>query len=37
MAASDYTGAQFDGLARGAGFQRTEIMPLTGPASAAIA
>ncbi|MFO0737194.1 MAG: methyltransferase [Labilithrix sp.] len=33
----DYTGAQFDGWARGAGFQRTEIMPLTGPASAAIA
>jgi SAM-dependent methyltransferase len=33
----DYTGAQFDGWARGAGFQRTEVMPLTGPTSAAIA
>jgi len=33
----DYTGAQFDGWARSAGFTRTEIMPLTGPTSAAIA
>ena len=35
--ASDYTGAQFDGWARHAGFQRTEIIPLAGPSSAAIA
>jgi precorrin-6B methylase 2 len=33
----DYTGAQFDGWARAAGFSRTEIRPLVGPASAAIA
>ena len=33
----DYTGAQFDGWSRGAGFLRTEVMPLAGPASAAIA
>ncbi len=33
----DYTGAQFHGWARAAGFQRTEVMPLTGPTSAAIA
>ena len=33
----DYTGAQFDGWAREAGFERTEIMPLAGPMSAAIA
>jgi hypothetical protein len=33
----DYTGAQFDGWCRGAGFSSTEIVPLTGPTSAAIA
>ena len=33
----DYTGAQFDGWCRRAGFARTEILPLTGPTSAAIA
>lgn len=33
----DYTGAQFDGWARAAGFARTEIIPLVGPTSAAIA
>jgi precorrin-6B methylase 2 len=33
----DYTGAQFDTWARKAGFARTEIRPLAGPASAAIA
>jgi predicted O-methyltransferase YrrM len=33
----DYTGAQFDMWAREAGFTRTEIVPLAGPSSAAIA
>jgi precorrin-6B methylase 2 len=33
----DYTGCQFDGWARAAGFARTEIRPLAGPTSAAIA
>jgi SAM-dependent methyltransferase len=33
----DYTGAQFDGWCRDAGFARTEVVPLTGPMSAAIA
>jgi len=33
----DYTGAQFTGWAKAAGFTRTELMPLTGPSSAAIA
>ncbi len=33
----DYTGAQFDGWCRDAGFARTEVVPLTGPTSAAIA
>jgi predicted O-methyltransferase YrrM len=33
----DYTGAQYDGWCRAAGFSRTEVMPLTGPTSAAIA
>lgn len=33
----DYTGAQYDAWCRQAGFTRTEIMPLTGPTSAAIA
>jgi hypothetical protein len=33
----DYTFAQFDGWCRAAGFRSTEIMPLNGPASAAMA
>lgn len=33
----DYTGAQFDGWAKSAGFVRTEVVPLAGPTSAAIA
>jgi precorrin-6B methylase 2 len=33
----DYTGAQFDGWARSAGFARTEVVPLAGPTSAPIA
>ena len=33
----DYTGAQFDGWCLDAGFARTEVLPLTGPSSAAIA
>ena len=33
----DYTGAQFDRWARAAGFERTEVRPLAGPTSAAIA
>lgn len=33
----DYTGAQFDGWCRGVGFARTQIVPLAGAASAAIA
>jgi len=33
----DYTGAQFDAWCKSAGFARTEIVPLTGPTSAAIA
>jgi hypothetical protein len=33
----DYTGAQYDAWCRKAGFARTEMMPLTGPTSAAIA
>jgi precorrin-6B methylase 2 len=33
----DYTGAQFDGWAKAAGFARTEVRPLAGPTSAAIA
>lgn len=33
----DYTASQFTGWAKDAGFARTEIMPLTGPTSAAIA
>ena len=33
----DYTGAQFDAWCRAAGFTRTEIVPLAGPTSAAIA
>lgn len=33
----DYTGAQYDAWCTEAGFDRTEIVPLAGPASAAIA
>jgi precorrin-6B methylase 2 len=33
----DYTGAQFDGWARAAGFARTEVRHLAGPTSAALA
>jgi hypothetical protein len=33
----DYTGSDFSNWAREAGFKKTSIMPLTGPASAAIA
>ena len=34
---SDYTGEQFDQSCWEAGFTRTEIVPLVGPTSAAIA
>jgi precorrin-6B methylase 2 len=33
----DYTPAQFDGWCRAAGFTRTEVVPLAGPTSAAVA
>jgi hypothetical protein len=33
----DYTGADFAGWCRDAGFTRTEVLPLRGPASAAVA
>jgi SAM-dependent methyltransferase len=33
----DYTGAQFDRWCREAGFTRTEVVPLAGPSSAAVA
>jgi hypothetical protein len=33
----DYTHAQFDAWCRGAGFARTELVPLAGPTSAAVA
>ena len=33
----DFSGADFDELAKEAGFKETRVMPLTGPASAAIA
>jgi predicted O-methyltransferase YrrM len=33
----DYTGAQFDGWCKAAGFKRTEVIALAGPSSAAIA
>jgi hypothetical protein len=33
----DFSGADFTALAKEAGFTETRIMPLTGPASAAIA
>jgi hypothetical protein len=35
--AFDFSGADFDGWCREVGFRRTEIVPLVGPASAAIA
>ena len=35
--AFDYTGADFDRWCRDAGFSRTEVIPLRGPASAAVA
>lgn len=35
--AFDFTGSDFSGWCREAGFQRTEIIPLRGPASAAVA
>ena len=35
--AFDYSGADFDGWCRDAGFKRTEVMHLAGPSSAAIA
>jgi predicted O-methyltransferase YrrM len=35
--AFDYTGADFDGWAREVGFRRTEVIPLVGPGSAAVA
>lgn len=35
--AFDYTGHDFDGWCREAGFARTEVIPLGGPASAAVA
>lgn len=33
----DYTGAQFNGWCKAAGFKRTEVIALTGPSSAALA
>ena len=33
----DYTPSQFDGWCRAAGFSRTELVPLAGPTSAAVA
>jgi len=35
--AFDYSGADFAGWARSVGFSRTEVIPLTGPGSAAVA
>jgi precorrin-6B methylase 2 len=35
--ASDFTGRDFDGWCRKIGFRRTEVIPLRGPASAAVA
>jgi predicted O-methyltransferase YrrM len=35
--AFDFTGADFDGWCREAGFSRTEVIPLAGPASAGVA
>ena len=35
--AFDFTGADFDGWCREAGFKRTEVIHLAGPASAAVA
>ncbi len=33
----DYTGAQYDAWCKAAGFARSEVVPLTGPSSAAVA
>ena len=35
--AFDFTGRDFDGWCRKVGFRRTEVIPLRGPASAAVA
>jgi hypothetical protein len=35
--AFDFTGADFAGWCRAAGFRRTKVIPLAGPASAAVA
>jgi hypothetical protein len=35
--AFDFTGADFRGWCEGVGFRSVEVLPLTGPASAAIA
>jgi hypothetical protein len=35
--AFDYTGADFDGWCKEVGFKRTEVIPLAGPSSAAVA
>ena len=35
--AFDYTGADFDGWSKEAGFEKTEVLPLAGPTSAGIA
>jgi hypothetical protein len=35
--AFDFTGADFDGWCREAGFRRTEVVPLAGPCSAGVA
>jgi hypothetical protein len=35
--AFDYSGADFAGWARSVGFSRTEVIPLAGPGSAAVA
>ena len=35
--AFDYTGADFDGFCKEAGFKKTEVLPLAGPTSAGIA
>jgi O-methyltransferase domain len=35
--AFDFTGRDFDGWCRQVGFRRTEVIPLRGPASAAVA
>jgi len=35
--AFDFTGADFDGWCKDAGFKKTEVIPLAGPASAGVA